>query len=150
MEAELETPLLDTHEMYENKQRSSQRVVKWFSCAIVQFVFLTLYTAAMFAFFRTSVSTQCENAMLLYCRYADYSCSIWLITLAPAREAVIPEIKLIEGKLEAENVFKGPPSNATDDAWKALFQCWESSKSFYVSWLTKCRLKYSAVGRGTW
>ena len=72
MDAELETPLLDTHEIYDNKQRSSRRAVKWLSCVIVQFVFLTLYTAAIFAVFRTSMSMQCGNAMLLYCRYTDY------------------------------------------------------------------------------
>lgn len=61
---------------------------------------------------------------------------------------MVPERKLIEGRLGAENVYKGHPSNVTDDAWKALFQCEISPRdSLRFLSLIRRRLEYSTLDR---
>lgn len=42
---------------------------------------------------------------------------------APARDAVVPERKVIHAEIEDSNLYKGKPSKASDEAWDDLFRC---------------------------
>lgn len=141
MEAELKAPLLEVEEAEDKKRSSSPRnLVRLSGFAVLQLIFFTICTAILFIIFRFRETITCGGSALFYCKLLGPALVrlSWL-QVAPAREAVIPELKLIEGRLESKNIYKGTPSNATDDALNALFQCrmTPSLDICNIDWLTQ-------------